>query len=464
MGIGVSVLLARRLGPEDYGIYALSLSILIIFFRVSLLGMDKAVLRFFPLYTKKADELKGLIHSVFLFVFFLSIGGGGAGWLCADQWIDTVFGIPRLHSAFSFCMLFLPFMAANQIVAVLFQARKDMVRFIGYSDLYQKLIQLLIIIVIGFTGFSLSKAVFSYGISVCAVSLFALFSYRKCFYPLISGGKPHYQIDELINFSIPSLFVGLGFILLMQVDRIMVGIYMTSYDVGIYAVCAKISMFMNIVLVAVNGAFVPYISELYFTDRKNELESIYKAVTKLTWIFSILLFVFFFWASDYLLTFFGAEFIAGKTAFIILSFFFLLNCGFGSNGFMLQMTGNQRVEFINSTIALILNIILNIMLIPRWGVNGAAFATGGSLFVINISRLISFCKISHIHPLSRGWFLCLYGFVAFFVIFLLLQKHIQNEHLQHLLPFVGFCSCFSIFIWKVVLQNEERHLVCRLFR
>ena len=89
-----------------------------------------------------------------------------------------------------------------------------------------------------------------------------------------------------------------------------------------------------------------------------------------------------------LLGIFGKEFVAGTLAFLILSVGRLISSLSGPAGNILQMTGNQNIYAIILMIGAILNVVLNLILIPLYGINGAAIASMSSLIVWNLSMVL----------------------------------------------------------------------------
>jgi O-antigen/teichoic acid export membrane protein len=80
----------------------------------------------------------------------------------------------------------------------------------------------------------------------------------------------------------------------------------------------------------------------------------------------------------------GAEFIQGQTALIILSIGYLVNALTGSVGILLYMTRHIEAYLATTAFAALLNVCLNWLLIPKWGVNGAATATTISMIASSV--------------------------------------------------------------------------------
>ena len=104
-----------------------------------------------------------------------------------------------------------------------------------------------------------------------------------------------------------------------------------------------------------------------------------------------------------LLRAFGHGFGSGATALIILGAANLFAAACGPVDVVLLMAGRSGLSLMNNGIALAANIGLNVMLIPRYGINGAAIAWAVSLFITNAFPLVQVWRRPGVHPFGRGW-------------------------------------------------------------
>jgi O-antigen/teichoic acid export membrane protein len=197
--------------------------------------------------------------------------------------------------------------------------------------------------------------------------------------------------------------VGLSHLLISRTDRIMLGILGSAEDVGIYNAAATLSVQAALFLASFNAIFAPTIADLFHKQRMKELAALFKTTTK--WIFTltlpvVLVFVLFAWP---IMRVFGPGFSAGSLVLISLGIAELVNAGVGSVAFMLTMTSRQNIELLNSIALGSLNVVLNLILIPKLHVLGAAIATGLSIALINILRLIEVYWLYKVHPYKLSY-------------------------------------------------------------
>jgi O-antigen/teichoic acid export membrane protein len=163
--------------------------------------------------------------------------------------------------------------------------------------------------------------------------------------------------------------------LLNWTDVFMLGGTVSETELGHYNLAYKLASLSMLVIVSMNVVLAPRVAKLY---NNGDLAELHKTVRKATHIIIALtvpLVLFIIILADYLLAFFGHGFAGGRQALIIISIGFLLNAVTGNVDQVLNMTGNQKI-LQNITIAgFTVNVLLNVVLIPRYGINGAATAS-----------------------------------------------------------------------------------------
>lgn len=249
---------------------------------------------------------------------------------------------------------------------------------------------------------------YSFFISAIILSLFSILLW-KLYLNRINSLNKNDQNDEnkqvslqkLFNLSTPMLLSNSMAYLLNWSSVLILGIYLLPSEVGYFSVALKVSMVTSIFLYSVNSIAAPKLSEYY---AKNDFKSLKKIILKTSslifWFaFPISLITIFF--SDRILFFFGSEFYAAKNILIILTIGQFLNSICGSVGYILQMTGKQKTFQNIITISTIINISLNFILIPNYGLIGAAISNVISICLWNISSMIYVYKYYNVVTLSN---------------------------------------------------------------
>jgi len=208
--------------------------------------------------------------------------------------------------------------------------------------------------------------------------------------------------------------------LLSQADKILLGHYLNPRVVGVYVLASTLSAFIPMILQSVNQIFAPVIADLHAQSRLEVLQKLFQTLTRwvlaMTFPLALVMIVF----SVPLMRLFGPDFQSGWPVLVIGAVGQLVNCGVGSVGYLLLMSGNQRrlikVQFTMAAAA----VLLNILLIPALGIVGAASAAASINIAGNLWNLLEVRKALRISPYNRSYYALLIptGFTAAAVVFL----------------------------------------------
>ena len=218
-------------------------------------------------------------------------------------------------------------------------------------------------------------------------------------------------------------FLGMGVLdfLVSQADKILLGLYLNPRVVGVYVLASTLTAFIPIILQSVNQIFAPVIADLHAQGRRDVLQKLFQTLTKwvigLTFPLASVMVVF----ATRLMRIFGPDFESGWPVLVIGAVGQLVNCGVGSVGYLLLMSGNQK-RLIKVQFAMtIVSVVTNLSLIPTLGLLGAALASAGVNIGSNLWNLYEVRKalgISH----NRSYFaLSIPGMTALLTV--LLVRH-----------------------------------------
>ena len=160
-----------------------------------------------------------------------------------------------------------------------------------------------------------------------------------------------------------------------QTDTIMIGIIIGTEQAGVYNVASRIAGLTAFVLLAINTFLAPLISELYTKQENSELQTLVRAGARIAAVVSLLVVIGLIVLGKVLLGLFGEGFANGYSPLVILAVSQFINALAGSVGLIMIMTGYEAQATKIITGSAVLNIVLNLALIPMFGIVGAAIAT-----------------------------------------------------------------------------------------
>ncbi|MCG7854039.1 MAG: flippase [Methanosarcinaceae archaeon] len=162
--------------------------------------------------------------------------------------------------------------------------------------------------------------------------------------------------------------------ILGQADIVMLGAMRSPGDVGLYAASSRLAFLLVYVMMASEIILAPIIARFYGKEEKERLQKILTRAVRIAFLSVLPFGLILIFAGGNILLLFGHEFMAAKTALLILAVGRLADVAAGSGALLLGMTGYERTVAIIFSGAALENVILNALLIPKYGIEGAAFA------------------------------------------------------------------------------------------
>jgi capsular exopolysaccharide synthesis family protein len=401
-GLGITLLIARELGRAQLGRYAQAYALMALLGLLSLSGLRTAMLRFVAVH--RADRDPGAVRGVVRLGIALSTGASlllATGLYLAAPWlVGVAFDDERLVVALRFVALTLPAVTLTDIALAATQGFRTMKPYALIGLMFEPLARLGLTALLLSRGLGLRGAMAALAISSAMAAVLAVVAlYRLLGAPTM---PTRYRLRELFRFSMVSWVASLATSGLVWADTILLGIFRPSAEVGVYNVATRLVTLATFVMPAINTSFGPRIADLYHRGQTASLRRAYAAAT--SWILRLSLPAFVALAvfPRDLLALFGRGFQVGAAVTIILAAGKLIDAGTGPCALMLNMSGRPLWNMIDNIAVLVLNIALNLVLIPRFGIVGSAVAWAISLGVVNLARLTQVWWMMRMLPFSAG--------------------------------------------------------------
>ena len=399
-----TLLLARFLGAAGYGSYAYALAWLGLLSIPALLGLPGLITREISVYQAKSQWglAKGLLIWANKVVFLTSLAI--ALLFVSATWSFTS-SDPQALSVLAIAAIALPLMTLTQLRQPTMQALNRIV----LGQLPELFIRpLLFIGLLGGTYLAFGKnftAPWAMGLYVAAngvAFLFGTWFLTKSLPAVYQAVSAEYAPKIWLQSALPMLLIGGMYVINNRTDTVMLGVMRDQAEVGIYSIASQGSNLLSFVLIAFNTSLAPTFASLYAQGNFNRLQRIVTKSSRMillaTLPMSLGLIVF----GNYFLSLFGAEFVQGKSALIILIVGQFFNAATGSVALLLTMTHYERDVAYGVTASAVLNVILNAVLIPSSGLEGAAIATTASRIAWNVLLVFLVYKRLGIHSTALG--------------------------------------------------------------
>lgn len=403
IGVVILLVITRALGRGEMGVYSQAVAIFTLLGLIALSGLRGALTRFVAVH-RADNDAPALIGTVRLGTR-LSVGAAlvlAVALFVAAPWLaDDVFHDGRLTAALRFVAVALPASAISDAALSVTQGFKSMRWFALIGLVLEPIVRLTV------TGVSVAAGAGAEGplaalVASQVVSAIAAVTVMRRMLRPWSSATPVYRPRELLVFSSATWAASLASTGLIWADVVLLGIYLPSADVGLYHAATRLVTLAVFVMLPINAAFAPRIADLSRRGRSHTLRRMYAVTT--SWIIRLSLpaFVMLLVFPRPLLEFFGRGFAAAATVTIVLALGKFVDAATGPCGLILTMSGRPLLNAADLIVGLTLNIVLNIILIPRHGILGSAVAWAISLAVVNLARLAQVRAALGMLPFGTG--------------------------------------------------------------
>ena len=232
-----------------------------------------------------------------------------------------------------------------------------------------------------------------------------------------------------------------------------------------YHPAARTAGLLRMILVAFMGIFSPMIAELYAKNSQKELLLLYKLVIRWIMTIALPLFLLIIIFSKKVMFLFGPDYQDSHMILSVLTISVLIQSFIGSSGHTLSMTGYSKINFINSILVLIINLVLNIILIPLYAGIGAAVATLASMLFLGGIRLIQVWYLLRLQPLSFSILKPFFSSIIVYFIMINVKPFIMSFHTVITLLIAGLLIFifFIFFLWLMGFDDDDdKHVISSL--
>jgi O-antigen/teichoic acid export membrane protein len=406
LGYATQVAMAWMYGPYQLGLYALGITLVQIANLLSQFGMDNGVVRYVAHYQAEGDarRVRGTIIQALLVPFALSVAFSVLLFLGSGFLAIRVFDEPLLVTVFGALSVAVPFFTVMSMALWATQGFQT-VKYTTYVQyVLRPLLNLVLIVGFYLIDVLVLGAVASYILSMAFGAVLSLYYLRRLFPRLLDREvKPKFESRALFAASAPMVVASLTQQVNSWLALLVIGAFETAREVGIFDVAFRTAALSTLVLFAFAGIFSPMISSLYRRGLLRDLAYLYKDVSYWAFVGALAFFLVTTLLAQDIMAILGSKFVAGWPVIVIVAAAQLFSASVGPTARVLAMTGHQRIVMFATLGSIAAAALLNLLLVPAFGIFGAAAATAVALVLVNAVTLFFVHRLMGFWPYSARY-------------------------------------------------------------
>lgn len=390
----MNVVLARKLGAAEAGLFQLAYPVLVLIAVFSCMGLDGTLTRFIAgegAVGNRAATIT-IYRQAVLWVGALGMASAAALY-AAVPWLGAVvFKEPELSPVLGVFALVVPILALSLLHAQALQGLKRIAQSMTILNVAIPLI-FLVALVLAHSPDAESAARLYLGAATVTLGL-GYFWWRRAA-PYDEPVRP-FAGKLLLHSCLPLWGVAMLAQVIQWSSQLLLGVWGDPVQVALFASALRTAMLTSFVLVAVNSIAAPKFAAMHRSGDLSGLRRVALFSGRLMFLAAVPVLVFMLAMPEWLMGWFGPEFVAAAPALQVLAVGQFVNIATGSVGFLLSMTGHEKLLRTNVLIAASVGVGLGLALIGPFGIVGAAMATAAAvatqnlLGVLQVKRVLGF--------------------------------------------------------------------------
>lgn len=397
------IFIARVVGLEQYGLYTLAITVSLVATNIAMLGLQTGLVRFLPESIREKDDkttweiIQVSIGIPLIFGLVLALGL----FFLADNLAVLLFHDLRLAPLLRISSLLIPLDTLATLSYVITISYKQPKYSVITDNILAPVMKLLL--AASFLAIGLStKGIIIAQIISSTTALVVLLYFVNSLFPLIRPlGSTFKHFGKLMRYSLTVYWGWIVNTLSATFTTLALGFVGLASGVGVYTAASRFSLIGSMFYLSIGNISTPIIADLYSQGNTAQLKAYYQTTARWLITFNLPVFLTSVLYAKPLLSLFGDDFTTGFASMIILAIGTLAYTSTGLGANTLDMTDHPKVNSINSVILVTILIILNILLVPRYEVIGAALATSISTVLINLICLVEVWVLLRVQPYNR---------------------------------------------------------------
>jgi O-antigen/teichoic acid export membrane protein len=386
--VGLLLYMTRDLTKTDVGLFRISVALFELLKIVALVGLGQAMVRYVAMYRVDRDRasMLGAIRLGLVVTTISSVVVAAVLYLASPWLSDGIYHEPALVGPLRYVAFAIPPGAVTAVALAACSGFRTMRPNALIGLMLDPILRLVLIVGALQLGYGLDGAFWAFVIIpyiTCLLSILWL--------AVLARGpqrRPRVASREIMSFSAVSWVATFTTQGLIWLDLLILPAYVSAAELAIYSVATSVVVLATFAMSPISQSLAPRIADLTRRKELRRLAIAYQAAASWMLRFSLPFFAIILIFPRPLLGLFGTGYGAGAAVTVILAIGKLSDVATGPGGTMLNQAGENKLALADNVITLVLNVGLNLLLIPSHGIRGAAVAWTVSLVGVNLARAV----------------------------------------------------------------------------
>lgn len=461
--------IARFLGPEAYGILNIGITAIGIGTTIGYLSLNNALENFIPKYIERGDQedIKGIVLSTYQLAIPASIIGTALLFFQAEFIASTVFDSPS---------------SANIIKIMSPTVFFSIIGFIGLDTtrghriqkyhtltikVIQPLLQLSVTLILLLLGMGLVGASIGWTVGALGTAILGFYFMEFKVGPILrTKVKPKWQRKKILKYSGPLLLSGIIGSVLGWTDTILLGQFLDETSIGLYNAALPTVALIMLPYQAMSALLLPSMSSSVEQGNRRDLEEMLESVTRWTASLTFPIFcIMLIFPEKMLHLLFGSQYTSAALALGILAIGKIFSASVGHLDTVIKSIDRSDLIFKNTLLNVGINLGLNILLIPKYGIAGAALATTLAIFFAQSLLLGEVYYFKKIHPFSKTLLKpIIASALSLLIVYSIAETLLNNSSWWVLIPAGMFFGLLYILFYSLIgIEKEDQKLIGEIY-
>jgi len=382
--------------PEYFGLIQILIAYAIVVSTFTTLGIPKTFVRFFPAIKEKGQlYFLSLIIPLLGFVFALLLY-----FLFKEQIFELLNASPLLRDNFFYIILLVFFIGFYDVLTAISRSFLSAATPIFINEVFLKVYSMLVLLLhwFGYLDFTTFLKAYLFGYFLKFTILF-LIQWKNDRFSLVFSVND-LKLKEILSFGLFVFVGGASVMIVTRVDMMMIGSMLDLEQVAFYTVAFFIGNAIKVPGKSIGAISIPLVAKAWEKQDYKQLQTLYAKSSINQLIIGGVLFLCIWLNIDDIFSLLPTKFQGGKWVVFYIAIAQLFGMANGINGAIIVNSKYYRYDLYTNVILVFVTIVTNYLLIPEYGIDGAAMATAISVLLFNLIRLILIKVKMNMHPFS----------------------------------------------------------------